>query len=187
MGMIKKVLIVSATIFTVLVLVLAAGLFYLYEYHVFKTIRICIPPDAQEMPLYCVEDSDCIAILNGDEEKLNQGVSKLPEGARAGIKEQMTKGIIELEVGRSRVPGFFHDTIDEVLEKSLICSPASANLSQLMDKSCKMKQFDFSQIQTEVDSCKPGEEEIVREIRGKDGIALLEFARDNPEVMASFQ
>ena len=135
-----KVLKIIGIVFAVLILlVLVAGI-YFYNFHVFKTVRVCIG-EGVDSQLPCEVTDDCLAMVNG------------------------------LDIDVTNYPEFVRGKLEEVFDEAIYC-----------DKSCFVRDIrgvnSESQELEMLESCYAGETEIVIEIRGKEGIEILKWLRE---------
>jgi hypothetical protein len=80
-----------------------------------------------------------------------------------------------LEIEVDNLPPFITSKIDNVISKSIHC-----------EKTCRIKEFYGDGINRElgsVKSCSENEEEIIIEIRGKEGFEILKFLKKNKEIL----
>jgi len=82
-------------IFLILILLIAGVGIYLYKYHVFKTLRICISEDSQDMIIPCTSNDFCF--------------------------EQVIQFIPELQKNLEKMPDFARDKMEEVFESAIFC------------------------------------------------------------------
>jgi len=153
----NKVLKVVLIIFAVLiVLVLIVGI-YFYQFHVFKTLRVCVKPEGSDLMIDCSSNQDCLNLI-GDDETVVSGFD--------GIFEQI-----------DNAPDFLSEALEEITAEVLYC-----------DSTCRYREFYGSEPlgEVEVDECAVGEKEIVIKIRGKDGLSLLKWAKNEGLGMAVF-
>lgn len=68
-------------------------------------------------------------------------------------------------------PPFIQRKISEVTEEVAYC-----------ESTCKLRIIYGDLTGQQVDSCEPGDKEIKVEIRGKEGLEILDFVRKNPEL-----
>jgi hypothetical protein len=134
MGKILKIFLI---IFIIFILLIAGAVFYLYQFHVFKTLRICISKDIQDTGISCNENKDCYNLF----------------------LENI--GDFEME----NVPDFMKEKFSEILDNAIIC-----------ESTCRVKEI--YGLDEELDSCNSGDQEIVQEIRGKEGIKILLFLKE---------
>jgi hypothetical protein len=175
-----KILIILGIIFIVIFIAFAGVGYYLYNYHVFNTIRICIPEASQELLLECSNDRECFAIFQGDQEQLEKSVSGFPAEIRGQIKNLINQAITQMNTSMTDdMPEIFRETVDEVFENALYCSNASESISPFVQKTCKIRDLSNlgKQMIGDGEECKQGEKEIVKDIYGKDYLEFLQFAR----------
>ena len=138
-----KILKVIGIAFLIIILLIGGLFIYFYNFYVFKTIRVCITDQSDDLKIACQNSSFCISFA---EQSLfnNSQTTGLPEG----IKQKL----------------------NEVIASSVFCS-----------QTCKMKKFYGMGIgnDPEADRCKQGETEIKYEIKGKEGLEILNFMRKN--------
>jgi hypothetical protein len=127
----------------IIVLLLAAGIaaFYFYNYHVFKTVRVCVG-EARDTGIFCNVAQDCID----------------------SAKEHDL--VVELE----DAPDFIKENLQIVVDEAVYC-----------DGTCFVKNVRGVNPQTQelemLESCEDGEVEFVVDIRGKEGLEVLEWMK----------
>jgi hypothetical protein len=133
------VLLVIGIIVLVLILLVAGVVIYLYNFHVFKTVRVCVG-DGQDMKYPCSEVQNCIDAYNST------------------------------EIDISDAPEFLRVKLQEVLDEVVYC-----------DVTCFVKDvrgIDVETMEVEyLDSCESGETEIALDIRGKEGLEILNYIK----------
>ena len=81
----------------------------------------------------------------------------------------------QLSAKLETAPIFLKDKINEIYSKIIVC-----------ETTCKLKQpygDAFGNKPANFQGCKQGEEQINLEIHGNDAIALLKFAKSNPDLL----
>lgn len=138
-----KALKIVGIIFLIIILLIAGLAIYFYNFYVFKTLRVCITNQADDLKIPCQDSSSCINFAKTSLFNNSQTIN-LPEG----IKKKL----------------------NEVIDLCVYCS-----------QTCKIKKYYGTGIGSDVavDKCKHEEKEIKYEIRGKEGLEILNFMRKN--------
>lgn len=133
------VLMVIGIILAVLVLIIAGAVFYFYNYHVFKEVRVCVG-ESENVYVPCEVREDCLEMLNISLDALGDS------------------------------PEFVKVKAEDILKKAVYC-----------EDTCFVRMIrgiDFESGELEVlESCEGNEEEIVMEIRGKEGLEIMEWMK----------
>jgi hypothetical protein len=95
MGKVLKTILI---IFVVLILILAGVGIYLYEFYVFKTFRICVSNEAENLQVECQTDDECFNILSEHSQDL------------ADVMEAI-----------ERFPGFIREKYSEITDEAVYC------------------------------------------------------------------
>ncbi len=127
-------------IFLVIIIIVAAAFIYVYNFHVFKKLMICITPEIEETEKTCVNNNDCTEL----------------------IKQNLNS---------NEMPAFLKEKIEETIDKAVFC-----------EETCKHRKYYTNFIgedQREIENCAEGEEEISIEIRGKEGLQILNLLKES--------
>jgi len=133
------ILLVIGIIVLVLILLVAGVAIYLYNFHVFKTVRVCVG-EGQDMEYSCDVVQDCIDAYNSTSIDIDDA------------------------------PEFLREKLQEILDEVVYC-----------DTTCFVKDVRGINVETMeieyLDSCESGETEIALDIRGKDGLEILDYIK----------
>jgi len=91
-GLILKIILI---VIAVVVILAAVGAFYLYNYHVFKTVRVCVSQEVTDLPVNCTDDEICVTLLS--------------------------ESLVDLQEAKEDAPDFIKPKIDEVLDMAIYC------------------------------------------------------------------
>ena len=140
MGLILKII---GFIFLAIVLIIGGTVFYFYNYHVFKTFRICIPEESQDTMIPCSNNAFCTQLFENTTAELKQTIDNSPE--------------------------FLKEKISQVMEECVFCN----------NHTCHIKTAYGDVITPDfTGECNPGDTEIKQEIRGKEGIEILKYLKN---------
>jgi hypothetical protein len=142
MRLILKIILVVAGVIIVFII---GGLIYFYNFHVFKTVRMCITNEVDDSGVNCSSNQECLDIV------LNKtdGLKKIPE-----------------------MPKFIEDKVLELMQIAIYC-----------DGTCKMNKTENAEAWfVEKEKCEEGNYEVLIEIRGKEGIQIIEYLRKQGEI-----
>ena len=95
--------------------------------------------------------------------------TKLPCSTNEFCINQVKSNITELEQLKN-LPDFLKEKSDELFEKAVFC-----------EQTCKFKQVKGEPFTEKVNECKPNEQEISVQIRGKEGLEILKFMKANQD------
>lgn len=87
--MILKIL---AIIFIILILVVVIAGIYLYYFHVFKTIRVCVSNESTNTNLSCSNNQQCISLASGIS-SFNAGLESMPNNIKEKFNEIMNSSV----------------------------------------------------------------------------------------------
>jgi len=140
--------------------------FYLYQFHVFKTLRVCVKDESSDLLIVCDSNEFCLDFVKGKAKNYSdEDLGNLPDFIKNKIREKTNGGTALKDIFEQleNAPDFLSKMIDEVMEEIIYC-----------DSTCRDKEFYGSAPlgEGDVDSCQPGEKEFVLEIRGKEALAL---------------
>lgn len=144
----NKVVKIILIVLGVLILIAIIAGIYLYQFYVFKVMRICISTETQDIPISCASKQECIKFFIDNVPEIKNSIDTAPEFAKTKITE--------------------------ILNEAISC-----------ETSCKIRKIygeGFGGNGELVSSCKPGEKELVQEIRGKEGLEILQFIKNHPEL-----
>lgn len=65
-------------ILIVFIVAIAGAAIYFYDYYVFKEMRVCITAEAQNIPINCSSNNDCINLLKENATELKEKLSIMP-------------------------------------------------------------------------------------------------------------
>jgi len=133
-------LVVGIVILSLVILIVGAGI-YFYNFHVFKTVRLCLG-DAEGTGIPCGSGSECLDLMGASGQKINL----------------------------SDAPEFVRENFQKVMDKAIYCD-GDCKVRNVRGINKETRELEF------LDSCNPGEEEIVIEIRGKEGLEILNYLR----------
>lgn len=143
-GFVKIVLI----IISILLLIVIGGAYYAYNFHVYKTIRICIGSE-MNTSFSCSSLDDC-----------------------KGYLEAFSGKSFEIDERLNTAPVFIQEKAREIIDKSFYC-----------DNFCFLREIrgiNFNDFSIEfLERCEIDEEEILIEIRGKEGLELADYIKKN--------
>lgn len=139
--------VILGVIFVVLLVLIIVGS-YFYNFHVFKTLRVCVG-DGVDTEYVCADVQDCIDAAD-----------------EAGIDID--------SYNLDGAPEFIQEKFDEVLDEVVYC-----------DVTCFVRDVRGVDAETQeiemLESCEVGESEIVVEIRGKEGLAIMRYMKSLEE------
>lgn len=74
-----KILKTTGIIILVVILIAAGVGFYFYNFHVFKTLRLCITEDSNDTKVSCSSDQECIDYFTENADELSQAIGNTEE------------------------------------------------------------------------------------------------------------
>jgi len=79
-------------IFLIIVLIAAATIYYFYNYHSFKTLRVCVSDKTTDLKTNCTSDFECIDVVETSINELNFS-EDLPEPLKEGFDEIIEEAV----------------------------------------------------------------------------------------------
>jgi len=139
----KKGLIGKIVLIVIIAILLIAGIaaIYFYNFHVFKTVRVCVG-EATDTEAPCGAIGDCFILAEEN----------------------------DLTVDLGDAPDFIVENFQKVLDEAIYC-----------DETCFVKDVRGVNAETQelemLESCNDGETEFAVDIRGKEGLEVLEWMK----------
>ena len=137
-GLIGKIILI---VIIAILLVAGAAAFYFYNFHVFKTVRVCVG-EVSDTGAPCENVQNCVDLAE------ENGMS----------------------VDLGDAPDFIRDNFDAILDEAVYC-----------DGTCFVKEVRGIDPETQelemLENCEDGEVEFAVDIRGKEGLEVLEWMK----------
>lgn len=80
-------------IFIAFVLAIAVGAVYLYDYHVFKEMRVCINDNFQDTQINCESDNYCLDLFQNNMTNFSKNIYLMPDFLRIKTTEIFSSAV----------------------------------------------------------------------------------------------
>lgn len=136
------IFVIIGIIFIVLILTIGIGIFYLYNFHIFKTVRVCIG-EGENTNLPCENNSQC---------------------------RDLASALVP-EIDLSDIPTFIQEKFQTVFEEAVYCDD-TCFISNVRGVDLNTQELEL------LESCENEETEVAIDIRGKEGLEILNWLRE---------
>jgi len=170
MGRGLKIFLIIVGILVLLILFIGV---YFYYFYVFKVLRVCVTDEKEDLFVKCDSNDYCLDYVKGNltlKEYNEEELTNLPEFIREKIKEGgVAERLNETLELIDDIPEILKDDVERVTNRILYC-----------DNTCKFNNFYATPPlgDKEIERCDEGDSEILIELRGKELLALLGWAKE---------